>query len=393
MRRRWPVVLASAALVALCSLYLIETASLVADGDALFTPLPPSNASSLAALRLTASSWDDYRDNSTDNYVGPYETNSSVVLCLRKIRSDRMGSRLQITLGAWITARRHGWFFCNPPADLSAADLGFAQCHEYDFMLGPSLAFQPYAGPGSVVGPGIYAVPPTEGGVVSTWTEIWEDQDAMFSGSTVAEWRRMIFNSKLRPDLDEIFWKSRTAVTIAINVRRGDILPGVRNDIWVDDRVNIGLIEAAKSAVRERKGNDTEFELHVFSETYGAVNWTRYDATGDTVHLHLAPNYNLDIELNYRDWKHFVTADVLISMSTFSRLPALARPSPGQDGLPMTIYKMGPKMRRNWVGWTWDRPSDRIRLDGLGGMPDGTTTRWSPVPDRSLFNCSALSCR
>mmetsp|Transcript_8966 Transcript_8966/g.20846 ORF Transcript_8966/g.20846 Transcript_8966/m.20846 type:complete len:412 (-) Transcript_8966:359-1594(-) len=395
--QRWQVVLASAALVVLCSLYLIETASLVGDSASadLMRTASSRHAESLVALRAAARSWDDYRDNSTANALDPYSTNSSVVLCLRRIRGDRMGSRLQITLGAWITARRHGWFFCNPPADLSAADLGFPICHNYDFMLIPGLgdAITPFSGPDSVQGPGVYAPSTTDGGVLSMWEQIWEDQDAMFSESTVTEWRRMIFNSKLRPDLDEIFWKSRTAVTIAINVRRGDIMPGIRNDIWVDDRVNIGLIEAVKSVIRERKGNGTEFELHIFSETYGEVNWHRYNVTGDVVHLHLAKKKNLDIEINYRDWKHFVTADVLIAMSTFSRLPALARPGPGPDGLPMTVYKTSRGMRKGWVGFWWDRTSDRIRLDGLRGMPDGTTRRVYPVPDRSLFNCSDLSCR
>ena len=209
MRRRWPVVLASAALVLCCTLYLIETASLVV-GDSAPPAMPSSHAESLAALRATASSWDEYRDNSTANALDPYSTNSSVVLCIRRVRGDRMGSRLQVTLGAWITARRHGWFFCNHPDDLSAADLGFPICHNYDFMLIPGLgdAITPYSGPGSIKGPGVYAPSTTDLGALNMWNQIWGDQDAMFSESTVTEWRRMIFNSKLRPSRRDILEES-----------------------------------------------------------------------------------------------------------------------------------------------------------------------------------------
>jgi hypothetical protein len=85
-------------------------------------------------------------------------------------------------------------------------------------------------------------------------------------------------------------------------------------------------------------------KVHVFSEAYGDTNnWTAYGK--DIVdYFHLAPRMDekkkhaMDMELNLRDWKHFITADILIVGGTFSRIASYARDDPDSiTGLPLTM--------------------------------------------------------
>lgn len=197
---------------------------------------------------------------------------------------------------------------------------------------------------------------------------------SMLSPETVEEWRNMILGAKVRPELDGELWihPNRSSTRIAVHARRGDILPGVRNDVWIGDDQIISLIEMAKHYVRRRKGRDHVIEVHMFSEDYGAVNWTRY-GNGLVDRFHLAPRGSWDIELNIRDWKHFVTADVMIIGGSFSQIPGLARYKPSEeDGLPMTIYmhKNNYVHVRDWVPWAWKQEA----LAMAAMFPNGTIT-------------------
>jgi hypothetical protein len=48
----------------------------------------------------------------------------------------------------------------------------------------------------------------------------------------------------------------------------------------------------------------------------------------------------MDTELNLRDWQHFIRAEILIVVGTFSATPALGRPKhpDPKTGLPLTIH-------------------------------------------------------
>lgn len=164
------------------------------------------------------------------------------------------------------------------------------------------------------------------------------------------EWRERILGATLRPDLEKELWLSKDSVKIAVHARRGDILPGKRNDAWISDNQLIGLIEVSMWHIRRNLGNDTKIEVHMFSESYGATDWKRYGTLVDK--FHLAPFGSGDIDLNMRDWKHFLKADVTIVGGSFSRMPAYARPGPSKEtGLPLTLNWNG--NTRTWSCWRY----------------------------------------
>ena len=52
-----------------------------------------------------------------------------ITLTFRHRRTDRMGSRIQLPLSAWLVARYHGWKFCTPPDPMAEA-LSFPICND-----------------------------------------------------------------------------------------------------------------------------------------------------------------------------------------------------------------------------------------------------------------------
>ena len=58
--------------------------------------------------------------------------------------------------------------------------------------------------------------------------------------------------------------------------------------------------------------------------------WTAYDGLVDIDKMHLAPrhpkgNHSVDMDLNLGDWKHFITADILLVGGTFLNIASIAR--------------------------------------------------------------------
>jgi hypothetical protein len=149
----------------------------------------------------------------------------------------------------------------------------------------------------------------------------------------------------------EPFWKNDSSVRkIAVSIRRGDVTPdGKWYYRFIPDQAYLSLIQKCRSMFPQN-------EVHVFSEDYGATNWTAYHGIVDF--FHLAPKGQSDLMFNLRDWAHFLKADILIAGGTFSIIPALGRPEPGNDGLPMTIffrnnygYLSSGYHPKHWVSW------------------------------------------
>ena len=141
--------------------------------------------------------------------------------------------------------------------------------------------------------------------------------------------------------------KDPNTVSVAINIRRGDISAWGRKT-WLDQYYVI-LLRHLRFLL-DKAGRIPEVRL--FSEDYGMIdiknnitlNWTMYE--GVVEHYHLAPDVStpgnphaMNIDLNLRDWRHFVQADILIVGGSFSRIPARGRPlQPNPEtGLTLTI--------------------------------------------------------
>mmetsp|Transcript_41375 Transcript_41375/g.72741 ORF Transcript_41375/g.72741 Transcript_41375/m.72741 type:complete len:424 (-) Transcript_41375:111-1382(-) len=294
----------------------------------------------------------------------------SVTLTFQKHRRDRMGSRIQLPLSAWLVARHHGWNFCSPP-DPMASVLKFTICSSgYEtlkLLQGPRFEYHD----DNITDSGVYYINRVRNTLWATIANSEQNAVSMLDNGAVEDWRQMIVSAYVRPELEEELWLSQNSVRVAVHARRGDIRPGERNDVWIGDNQIIALIEMAKYYIRLKRGQDVTIEVHMFSEAYGVTNWTQYDTLVDR--FHLAPEGSTDIERNLRDWKHFVLADVLIIGGSFSSHPAIARPDPSpDDGFPMTLSKKrgGVGVVRKWIRWYWDRGRGLI----VANFPDGTLT-------------------
>lgn len=309
----------------------------------------------------------------------------NVTLTHLSSRGDRLGSAIQLPLGGWLVARFHGWAYCSPPSRFAAA-LAFPMCDGGAHLTPRAMATMLSSTEGSMFDyrddgltqPGVYYINP-DGNKNTLWSSI--QAKAMYTRGAVEDWRRMILGAQLRPELAGELWLHADSVRIAAHVRRGDIGPS-RNDVWVADEKVIALIEIAKYYVRMKRGPDVNIEVHVFSESYGTTNWTRYAGHVDA--FHLAPNTGLhpaqsDLDLSLRDWQHFVRADVLLVGGTFSRVPALARPDPGPDGLPATLFFQWRNFRSTFVHWT-GRNRDAVVAEFPGGALRATVGRGAAAP-------------
>ena len=285
----------------------------------------------------------------------------NVTLTFKKRRYDRMGSRIQLPFSAWLVAKYHNWNFCSPP-DPMAQTLGFTMCGSgYDTLQMLQVGPQHMYADDGVRENGVYYINRKSNTLWSTIAHYERTNNTMFTegdGGAVEEWRRMILNapiSQSHPELNEKLWLNLGTIRIAVHVRRGDILPGIRNDVWISDEQIISLIELSIYYIKkqQQKRDDTKkIEVHVFSEDYGQTNWTMYKPIVDR--FHLAPEGSSNLDLNIQHWKHFVMADVLIVGGTFSSLPAYARrnPTTTTDGLPITIVKDRGLYRKSWITWS-----------------------------------------
>ena len=61
---------------------------------------------------------------------------------------------------------------------------------------------------------------------------MWSNNNNTYlTDGAIEEWRRMILRARVRPELDKVLWHKEDSIRIAVHVRRGDILPGKRNDL------------------------------------------------------------------------------------------------------------------------------------------------------------------
>ena len=113
--------------------------------------------------------------------------------------------------------------------------LSFPICSELGYT--PELlkdAFT-YAGVHNIQKEGIYSI---SCGSKPLWNVV-HNVDIMWSNNNntyltdgaIGEWKRMILKTPVRPELDKVLWKKEDSLRIAVHVRRGDILPGKRNDL------------------------------------------------------------------------------------------------------------------------------------------------------------------
>lgn len=176
-------------------------------------------------------------------------------------------------------------------------------------------------------------------------TAIGNQKYCAYDTSLRQTWKEMILNAeytepeKFQDHNASFFSEEDPQIkTIAVHARRGDASPRLR-DYYVPDATFQDLIRQLRSIVERMEFKP---EVHLFSEDFGeAINWTGYQGLVD--HFHLAPKivggrHSMDVDLNLRDWKHFVRADILVMNGSFSERPGMGRPNPSNEtGLPLTL--------------------------------------------------------
>jgi len=269
----------------------------------------------------------------------------NVTIMMRYPRNDRMGSNLQRPLNLMAYAQCKGYNFCAASGRLGPAEIfGFPMCPS---DLTKQLPFVGSIFETPINESGVYSFQRNDGALLQA---ISENVTCAYSSSFRAKWREMIFNIPYFRDSQSVASQELFAdddnnvnskIKIAVHIRRGDI--SSRHPIYISDVTFRATIQKLKQMVLMvlRK----ESEVHIFSEAYGDTNWTSYRrGLGMVDYFHLAPQMNqmnrhsMDIELNLRDWKHFITADILVVGGTFSRIASYAREDPSSiTGLPLTM--------------------------------------------------------
>ncbi len=223
--------------------------------------------------------------------------------------------------------------------------------------------------------PGIYAFKRNDKRL-ETWTKT--HMDCAFDDVMRKKWGQVIVDASLgdNPNIinktlasEDLFEanKDPNTVTVAINIRRGDFTDWQRK-VYLDQYYVILLRHLRFLLVKAGRIP----EVHLFSEDYGMIdigrnitrNWTMYE--GLVEHYHFAPDMRtarnphvMNMDLNLRDWRHFVQADILIVGGSFSRIPALGRPLQpnAETGLPLTIdcvfeKNLPPNTATYFFGWS-----------------------------------------
>ena len=292
---------------------------------------------------------------------------SPVVLTF-EARNDRFGSFLQVAVAAMTVAAHENWQFCAPKPYVQNvywfARTGFPVCSD-EITAGPKLPM-PW-NPEDVHGEGVYEAPeerpstPDREGL-----GLWEYVQRLEQANARSGWgaqsslalKQQFMRANQHVEMFPGFKPSaekelapprktgsRSTLTIAVHVRRGDIAPG--NMRWIPDSTFLALLRETKRTMKCRGADGAATEapaagtagagaeagpgpgrrcaVHLFSEAENpAGDWAPYTADGLVDEMHLvgaAP----DLESALRDWLHFIDADVLIVGSTFSAVPALAR--------------------------------------------------------------------
>ena len=283
-----------------------------------------------------------------------------VMISMKYPRRDRLGSNIQRLLFLMAYAHCHGYDFCVKPGSEGVGKYfpgSFSSCTKDIQQTHPPVGV-------------LFTRPINQSGTywferddrtLGRWTR--ENEDCAFDPFMRSKWREIIIhasysNSTVNTTLSgEQFFRNTDdpkMTIVAVHIRRGDLQYWGRNVVF--DEFYVVLIQKIRSMLQ--KAGRTP-QVHVFSENYGMIdikrniapNWGLYEGIVD--HFHLAPDmrtknnpHAMDLALNLRDWRHFLTADILVVGGTFSAIPALGRPkSPDpKTGLPLTIYPCSGKL-------------------------------------------------
>jgi len=308
--------------------------------------------------QIPAPALDEARTKDRDAWYGDISNadNLDITIQLTRARNDRLGSNVRLPLYLYAYTLCKGYKFCIKKGREGrvAGIFAFPSCPEnlLDFSPQKGDLFNGTATP-VIEESGTYSLRDTK----LLYAAIGDqDPKCTFPDDFRQQWRDMVLNAVNHPSLNatltqqDLFSKNKSdrTTTIAVNIRRGDVT-NYKRAIW--DEVYVKVLQQLRSAV-ERNGKIPE--VHLFSEDYGMIdkrrkiapNWTLYDGLVD--HFHLAPDFvglmkksnAMDVSLNMRDWRHFLTADILVVGGSFSEIPAYGRPSTPdpKTGAGLTLY-------------------------------------------------------
>lgn len=285
------------------------------------------------------------------------DIDKNIVIQMRFPRPDRLGSHIRrpLLLMGYTNCYRQTFCIKKGSEGLARHFSGFDSCPDnlhtrLDWGdIGWKDEKQMFQG--IIERPGVYAFKRGD-----TYLGNWfkENEDCAFDDAMRQKWGKMIVNASYSVEnqtlgKEELFERTddQNVVTLAINIRRGDLVDwGGR---LFPDQVYVVMLRQLRSILK-KAGKAPE--VHLFSEDYGLVdkalnitrNWTMYDGLVEHFHLvgDMRTNKNkhaMNVDLNLRDWRHFVKADILVVGGSFSYIPSLGRPRHPDPttGLPLTI--------------------------------------------------------
>lgn len=263
----------------------------------------------------------------------------NVTIVMTKARRDRLGSNVGRPFNLMAYAQCKGYNFCVLEGRIGLGDV-------FHFPICPSDIYntQPTIG-------NMFEVNITQSGIYNfhgndnaMFQELGKtDIHCLLNPQLRQRWRKMILSADSYQDEKSIasqyLFQNENATKIVVHIRRGDV-PKKRKAFFVKDETYVEAIRKLRNMLIQ-KGRVPE--VHIFSEEHGDTNWTAYDNLAD--YIHLAPQMNQideqksDMELNLRDWRHFIQADVLIAgPGMYSRMASYARDDPDEvTGLPLTL--------------------------------------------------------
>ena len=300
-----------------------------------------------------------YPSSSTavDNVINEEEnkhTMLNVTIAMKYPRKDRLGSNVQRPLFLMAYSHCMGYNFCIGSGRAGVSEIfGFPTCPEtfVDVYVGRLFNTE-------VNRSGVYDFLRDDSPLM---TAVSENVECALSASFRQTWRDMVFSAPQFQDPNGVasqdLFGNNSAVKVAVHIRRGDVAHGHKVFVW--DEVYVSIIKDLQEQLAKA---GRESEVHIFSEDYGVTNWTRYEGLVDKDKMHLAPQlvgsggHSMDMDLNMRDWKHFINADILVAGGTFSRIASYARDEADEvTGLPLTLHPCGHEasMCTNAAEYTW----------------------------------------